>query len=272
MNTISMRGVEDAKRFFRYTGDDPTLISGHRGGAAAGFPENCIPTFEHTLSVTPAIFEIDSHLTSDGGTILMHDSTLDRTSTGTGPIIERTLAEVRALYLKDGVGAVTDYHPPTLDEVIAWCIGKTILDLDVKNVPAATKCEIVGKHNAWGNVIFTVPSAQEARVFYDLDHRSLLAAPIFDVDAFKTYEAAGVPWDNIAIAWVGALDKPENAALYDKLHKNGVKAMVAAAPSYDKLPTPEERAEGYRQIVKGGADIIESDRPLEVAAALKALT
>ena len=47
--------------------------------------------------------------------------------------------------------------------------------------------------------------------------------------------------------------------------------MISTAPSDDKLSTPESRAEAYRMIIRQGVDIIESDRPIEVAEAISSL-
>ncbi len=44
--------------------------------------------------------------------------------------------------------------------------------------------------------------------------------------------------------------------------------MISAAPVYDKLVTEEQRAQAYREIFKSGADILESDLPVEVARAI----
>ncbi|WP_157178223.1 hypothetical protein [Terriglobus roseus] len=77
------------------------------------------------------------------------------------------------------------------------------------------------------------------------------------------------PWQNIAIAYVGSKGVPENKPLYDTLHGRGVKVMVATAPTYDKLPMMKQRAAAYRKVIEDGADIVESDRPIEVADALK---
>src|SRR6478735_6329129 len=68
----------------KYTGEPLPLVSGHRGGAAVGFPENCIPTFEHTLTNTFAMLEIDPRYTKDGQIVVHHDPTLERTTTGKG--------------------------------------------------------------------------------------------------------------------------------------------------------------------------------------------
>jgi glycerophosphoryl diester phosphodiesterase len=86
----------------------------------------------------------------------------------------------------------------------------------------------------------------------------------------EEYEKAGIPWAQI-MAYVGPQDKPENKELFDLLHQRGVMCMISTAPVYDKLPTAEERAKAYAQIIKSGADVIEADRAIEAAAAVKSL-
>jgi glycerophosphoryl diester phosphodiesterase len=88
--------------------------------------------------------------------------------------------------------------------------------------------------------------------------------------AMEEYEQAGIPWAQI-MAYVGPQDKPENKELFNLLHQRGVMCMISTAPSYDKLPTAEERAKAYAQIIKSGADVIEADRAIEAAAAVRAL-
>lgn len=84
INTLKISSTNDLLDYFKYTGNDVPLISGHRGGTTKGFPENCIATFENTLRYTPAFFEIDPRLTKDSVIVLMHDATLERTTNGTG--------------------------------------------------------------------------------------------------------------------------------------------------------------------------------------------
>ena len=86
-------------------------------------------------------------------------------------------------------------------------------------------------------------------------------------EALKTYEAAGIPWKNM-IAYIGSENKPENKKMYELLHARQVVCMISAAPVYDKLPPGNERAAAYRNIFEEGADILESDYPVEVAAAI----
>jgi glycerophosphoryl diester phosphodiesterase len=47
--------------------------------------------------------------------------------------------------------------------------------------------------------------------------------------------------------------------------------MISAAPSYDKLPDVTARQTAYQEILQNGADVIESDRPIEAATAIQLL-
>ncbi len=96
----------------------------------------------------------------------------------------------------------------------------------------------------------------------------MMSAFVKTEQALKEYEAAGVPWKNM-IAYIGSENKPSNKTMFDLLHARGVMCMISAAPVYDKLATVQERAAAYLDIFKQGADILESDLPVEVAEAMK---
>ena len=87
---IPVKNSRDLHAYFRYAPDRPVVISGHRGGMLDGYPENCIESFEKTLSYMESFFEIDPRLTKDGVIVLMHDETIDRTTTGKGKVSDYT--------------------------------------------------------------------------------------------------------------------------------------------------------------------------------------
>src|SRR5699024_4678666 len=118
------------------------------GAPTLGYPENCIATFRHTLRHTWSIMEVDPHYTKDSAIILMHDPTLDRTSTGHGKISDYTLPELKKLNLKDSKGNTTKFKIPTLDEALEWAKGKTVLILDQKDVPVEARAEKIIEHHA----------------------------------------------------------------------------------------------------------------------------
>jgi glycerophosphoryl diester phosphodiesterase len=108
------------------------LFAAHRGGALL-WPENSLLAFRNALALGVDFLELDVHLSRDGEVMVIHDATLERTTTGTGPVRERTLAELATLRLKDRGGAVVEERIPTLDQVVALAAaGKRQILLEIK--------------------------------------------------------------------------------------------------------------------------------------------
>jgi len=102
------------------------VLVAHRGGSGLA-PENTMVAFRSaTESWWADMLEMDGRLTKDGHVVVIHDATVDRTTNGTGPVAEFTLAEIRSLdagyRFRDDAGG----HPfrgrgvvvPTLEEVL----------------------------------------------------------------------------------------------------------------------------------------------------------
>ena len=117
-NFLSFHNVEELQRFLSYNSHRIPLVSAHRGGPAKGFPENAIETFSNSLQHQPLIVECDIVLSKDSVLVMMHDHTLERTTTGKGPVSNYTLQELRQFRLKDPAGDTTPFRIPTLDEVL----------------------------------------------------------------------------------------------------------------------------------------------------------
>lgn len=267
MHVLKIKNTKELKEFFRYKGKNTPIISGHRGGMVKGFPENSIETFENTLRSTPAFYEIDPRLTKDSVVVLMHDATLDRTTNGTGKVSDYTYAELQKLRLKDPEGNVTDYKIPTLKEAILWSRGKTFLNLDRKGVPPEMTAKILTECKN-DIIMLTVHTAEQAKFYHDYNPKWMFSVLVKTEKAFGEYVAAGIPYSNM-MAYIGPENKPENKVLLNMLHANGVMAMISASPTYDKLPEAADRAKNYRETFAQGADVLESDLPIEVAQAIK---
>jgi glycerophosphoryl diester phosphodiesterase len=197
----------------------------------------------------------------------MHDATLDRTTNGTGKVSDYTYSELQKFRLKDPDGNVTQYKIPTLKEVIRWSKGKTVMNLDKKDVPMEMTAKILSESDN-KIIMITVHNAKQAKFYYKQNPNAMFSVFVKTTEAFYEYEASGIPWSNM-IAYIGSENKPENKVLFDLLHAKGVMCMISAAPTYDKLPSPQERAIQYRETFKLGADILESDLPIEVAEAIR---
>jgi glycerophosphoryl diester phosphodiesterase len=108
------------------------LFAAHRGGTGL-WPENSLLAFGNAVALGADFLELDVHLSRDGLVMVIHDPTLDRTTTGSGPVRERTAAELGALRLKDRSGTVTAEPVPTLDQVVALAAaGKRQMLLEIK--------------------------------------------------------------------------------------------------------------------------------------------
>jgi glycerophosphoryl diester phosphodiesterase len=92
-------------------------VAAHRGGAALA-PENSLAAFRNAVALGADALEFDVHLTSDGEPVVIHDATLERTTTGRGAVQDTTLARLRALHLRDRAGKVTGERIPMLAEVL----------------------------------------------------------------------------------------------------------------------------------------------------------
>ncbi|MFE2508874.1 glycerophosphodiester phosphodiesterase [Streptomyces naganishii] len=72
------------------------LTIGHRGVMGVE-PENTLRSFVAAQQAGLDVIELDLHLSKDGALVVMHDADVDRTTDGSGPIADKTLAELRAL-------------------------------------------------------------------------------------------------------------------------------------------------------------------------------
>jgi glycerophosphoryl diester phosphodiesterase len=93
-------------------------IISHRGAAAIA-PENTLAAMRVAIDQGVEFVETDVQLTADGVPILMHDPTLDRTTSGVGAVAHRSFAEIRALdaggwFAPDFAGELV----PTLEEFL----------------------------------------------------------------------------------------------------------------------------------------------------------
>ena len=100
-------------------------IIGHRG--AAGYTlENTLASFQKAIKIGCDGTELDVHLTRDNIPVVIHDSTVDRVTSGSGIVSQMSLEEIKKLDCKD------KQKIPTLQEVIDLCREKINLKIELK--------------------------------------------------------------------------------------------------------------------------------------------
>lgn len=104
------------------------LVGGHRGNPAE-HPENTLASFRSAIELGVDLIECDVHLSADGELIVIHDHTLDRTTNGSGLVVQHTLGELRELDAGGGE------RLPTLAEVCALARDRVGLCIETKQIP-----------------------------------------------------------------------------------------------------------------------------------------
>ncbi|MDX9881075.1 MAG: glycerophosphodiester phosphodiesterase family protein [Prolixibacteraceae bacterium] len=259
LHTVPVANMEQLQGYFTYREGRPVIISGHRGGMMAGYPENCIESCEKTLSLMPSFFEIDPRLTKDSVLVLMHDATIDRTTNGSGKVSDYTYEELQQFYLKDREGNVTSYKIPTLEEMLDWGLGKTVFNLDNKKVPWPVYVKLLKGHN-WQHIMLSVRSLEEALYYYQRVDNVMLCVAIFNREDYDKYKESGIPWNRL-MAYVGYSMQPEQSEVYRLLRSHGVMCMTSVHPTSDRVQPDAARLEAYRQELAAKPDIIETDYP-----------
>ena len=261
----------DLNRFFDCLEDaGGTLVAAHRGGPAPGFPENAIETFEKTLEAVPALIEIDVATSADGVLYLMHDDTLDRTTTGTGATDALSWAEIGALSLKDENRRVTDFRPPRFSDALAWAKGRTILEIDFKKT---TRYEDVvaeiNRQQAEDRVIFIAYAMAQAQRLHRLAPDVMISLNVSTQSDLNRTVAAGVPAERL-MGFAG-VDDPR-PRLFSILNNEDIEVVFGTLGGRDSIDAEIEAAgdDGYYADLAGmGVDIIATDRPFAAQAALE---
>lgn len=108
-----------------------TLVSGHRG-TAGSYPENTLEGFERAYRAGADLFELDIYLSVDNEVVVMHDSTVDRTTDGSGKIEEMTLSQIKELTV-DQYGGIQE-TVPTLSEVYRQFADRdVVIQIEIKS-------------------------------------------------------------------------------------------------------------------------------------------
>ena len=157
------------------------LIAAHRGGyendKADKAPENSVANILNCGKKGYDLYETDIQRTKDGHFVILHDSTIDRETTGTGKCSDMNLAELKQLYKRYRDGSVSGERVATLEEFLQLGRNHTVFKADLKPGVSAYFREImdlVVKYDALDKIIFRVPYEQ--------------------ADLFTRYRAAGVPY------------------------------------------------------------------------------
>lgn len=123
---------------------DNIYVAAHRGWSSR-YPENTMEAFRAALSLNVDQLETDVRITRDGELVLIHDVKVDRTTNGTGPVSDYTLAELKQLDAGSWKGPeFTGCRIPTLLEFMELVkdVPGITLDIELKEYPTEGREEL----------------------------------------------------------------------------------------------------------------------------------
>ena len=202
----------------------------HRGAGKLA-PENTLAAFRLGASFGFRAFECDVKLSSDNVSFLLHDATLERTTSGVGPAASRPWAELARLDAGRWHGRVyAGEPPPTLEAITAFCRANGYaLNIEIKPSPGreAETGGIVASAAAQGWIgaeappllsSFKVESLHAARESAPELPRALLldSLPPDWLEQARALDCAAI------VSAYAAMD----AAVVAQLHAAGMRALV----------------------------------------------
>ena len=277
-HAVRIGSIEELQAYFTYDPGRDIIVSGHRGGMMPGYPENCIESCEKTLSMMPTFFEVDFSFTRDSVMVLMHDLTIDRTTTGKGRVADYTYAELQQFCLVDRDRNVTPYKIPRLKDLLEWGKDKVVFNFDNKYINTRGVSDEVrrasldyyikqlqpgGDWSMYHNIMLSVRSVEEALYYWEHGIRNVMfCVEISSMEHFRAYDASPIPWKYI-MAYIRLAVNPDLQPVYDLLHAEGVMTMTSITGSSDKVKNPYDRRVAYLRELVAEPDIIETDYPSE---------
>jgi glycerophosphoryl diester phosphodiesterase len=177
----------------------------HRG-ASAERPENTLSALRRAIRVGATATEVDVRTSSDNELVLLHDDTLDRTTSGTGPISAVSLKQLRQLDAGSWFDSRYRHQTvPTLREALVVCRGRIDILLDLKGTGEEYVNKVMGeveKYGDPGRTIIGVRSVEQARMFRSRLPQARQLGLIPDTDAIEPFIDAGVETIRLWPKWL----------------------------------------------------------------------
>ena len=231
----------------------------HHRGAGRYAPENTLESLRKALALGADYVEFDVRTTRDGAFVLLHDGSLDRTTSGRGAVRERTAAEVAMLDAGSWFGRpFAGATVPTLDAFLDAAAPSGVgLYVDAKNIAPEALVEALSRHGLTDRAVVYQGVAYLEKL------KSIAPAlrrmpPLGDPSQLDGIAERVRPYA-VDARWT-ILSKP----LIDRCHALGVKVFSDAIGA-------NESVERYQKAIRDGLDLIQTDHPLRVLRALDLL-
>jgi glycerophosphoryl diester phosphodiesterase len=194
--------------------------------------------------------EMDVQATKDGVLILMHDATLDRTTNCSGEVAQKTWTEIKGCLVIPLLPGIQSARIPTFREALNALRGRTVIEVDLKAPLTAAKVAWQISQAGMKKQVMVLTSSIDAAKYYAA-LRPLPIAVLAQANSYsKVLEFLALPRKPVAIEVdIKLLPQVQNV-----VHKAGSRVSVDALGACDLIG-----ATCYRQLVRWGADLIQTD-------------
>ncbi|OZI08839.1 glycerophosphodiester phosphodiesterase [Siphonobacter sp. BAB-5385] len=274
------RPVQDIIRQLHNPKSTEVLVVAHRGDWRYA-PENSVLSLEHAIQMGVDIVEIDLKKTKDGVLILLHDATLNRTTTGHGKPSEYTWAELQQLTLKNEHGGPTRQKIMTFEDCMKRAKGRVMINIDKGYDYFKEAHQIL---EATGTMDHAIIKAGKSYETVKAENGELLGGklafmPIVNLakpeaqSVIESYEKHLKP---VAYELNFATDSVLLHSNYQSIRKSGSKlwlnslwASLNGGHDDEKSIEENDPEAGWGWLIAHGATLIQTDRPQELLAYLR---
>jgi glycerophosphoryl diester phosphodiesterase len=212
-------------------------------------PENTLAGFRHALTLGVDATECDVHLTRDGHLVVIHDTTVDRTTNGTGAVRDLTFEEIRTLDAGRGE------QVPTLAEVLEVLDSRLLLHVELKGEGVEEAAvQTVAEAGAGSAVVFTSFEFDRLRTVKRIDPTVRVACLLKDLPGDGFRAAAGLGADSVHVLY-----KLIDPQVVQTAHATGL-AIHTWNPDVEHE---------WRRVIAGGVDGVCTNRPDGLVAMLR---
>lgn len=248
------------------------FVIAHRGDWRNA-PENSLQSIEKAIAMKVDMIELDIQPTKDGNFICMHDETLDRTSTGKGPIKDYTTEELKKFVLRSGNGIKTRQPIPTLKEALNVCKGRILVNIDKGGTYIKEIMPIIQECGMEKQVIIKgYYPVEKVKKEYG-SNESMLYMPIvnlWDKEAVATIQTFIKNFTPIAYELCFKDDANPNLKIIDEIAKSGSRIWMNTlwdslyGGHDDENALLESKDKHWGWMLKHKATMIQTDRPQEL--------
>ncbi|GLB52975.1 hypothetical protein NBRC110019_20150 [Neptunitalea chrysea] len=229
-------------------------------------PENSMSALNASIEAGIGMVEIDIRQTKDGELVLLHDSTLDDTTTGSGDLTDYLLEELGQFYLYKADGSLSNEHIPTFKEILEVARGNIYIDIDVKMENYLKIYQLVKQYGMLSQCMFTTDELSVCQSLQNADSKTILFPIVREETDYAAYTLTGL---DIRIFQLNS-DMSQNQTVVDDILANG--DFFFANIYINSNVTPQSN--NYVQVnnfINLGGSIIQTDYPVTLKSYLQNL-